>query len=518
MVKKIMYQKIQQMKRQGYNKSEISSALNLDRKTVRKYFKMTEIEYQQYLTDSMFRDKIFDQYKQEILELYSLNNNKKLNMAAVYDYLEEKFGKISGAETTLRYFINYLVKRGDLTVSDKVREYRKVEELPYGKQMQLDFGEYRISKDLTLYIFASILSASRFKYVAFQNTPFTTKDVIKHLLDAFDNFQGRPEQLVIDQDSVLVVSENHGDIIYTKIFQDFINEMGLSMYVCRKADPESKGKIENLVKYVKNNFLSVRSFTALEEAQESLVKWLRRRANGKISQATKRTPADSIEEERKKLRPIKHSIYRKSSMLYHDARLVSDQGFISYQASHYSVPIKYRNKEVSIYAANEKLYIFDGITGTEIADHTLSLIPGKKISLTDHQRLKEKKASELKEEVLGLSGLAQWQTFAEYNFRTFPRYTRDQCILAKTFFKETRINDNILTEALIFCLENKTYSISQLRSTYESFLEAKKLEKNAAPVMTLLANGIRHEGIHVKTRAISEYETIKDQTVEREIL
>jgi len=48
----------------------------------------------------------------------------------------------------------------------------------------------------------------------------------------------------------MVVSENRGDIIYTRDFKQFTEEMDLKMYVCRKSDPESKGKIENLIKFI----------------------------------------------------------------------------------------------------------------------------------------------------------------------------------------------------------------------------------------------------------------------------
>jgi transposase len=99
------------------------------------------------------------------------------------------------------------------------RLYAKVPELPFGKQMQLDFGQYRCRSGLRLYIFAALLSASRYKYVIFQGRPFRTLDVIQHLLDALDYFGSRPEELVIDQDRLMVVSENAGDIVCTKEFQ-----------------------------------------------------------------------------------------------------------------------------------------------------------------------------------------------------------------------------------------------------------------------------------------------------------
>jgi len=51
--------------------------------------------------------------------------------------------------------------------------------------------------------------------------------------------------MVFDQDSIVCVSENLGDIIYTYEFEKFRQECSMNIYMCRGADPESKGKIEN---------------------------------------------------------------------------------------------------------------------------------------------------------------------------------------------------------------------------------------------------------------------------------
>jgi hypothetical protein len=45
MVSKVMYAKIQSLKRQGLNRSDIADKLKLTRKTVGKYFKMNEAEF-----------------------------------------------------------------------------------------------------------------------------------------------------------------------------------------------------------------------------------------------------------------------------------------------------------------------------------------------------------------------------------------------------------------------------------------------------------------------------------------
>ena len=75
----------------------------------------------------------------------------------------------------------------------------------------------------------------------------------------FSNFVWR-DSASGNQASIVCVSENAGDIIYTYEFEKFRQECGLSIRMCRGADPESKGKIENVVKYIKGNFLSHRLY------------------------------------------------------------------------------------------------------------------------------------------------------------------------------------------------------------------------------------------------------------------
>ena len=217
-----MYKQIQTLKRQGYSRNKIAIELEINPRTATKYYKMDEDDFRVYRADHLFRDRSFTEFEREILEVYAKNNFRKLNMSSVYDYLEERYGELPGNEKTLRNFISYLIETDKLTLNQNKRIYTKVPELPFGRQMQLDFGQYTCRSGLKLFIFAAVLSASRYKYVVFQDHPFKTKEVINHLLNCFDYYGGVPEELVIDQDSLMVVSENAGDIIYTNDFRYFI--------------------------------------------------------------------------------------------------------------------------------------------------------------------------------------------------------------------------------------------------------------------------------------------------------
>jgi hypothetical protein len=504
MINKTMFKEVQACRRQGYSQGSIVKALELDPRTVAKYFAMEEGDYRAYRQDHLFRDKAFDDLRREILEVYEANGFRALQVSSVYDYLEERYGVLPGKEQTLRNYIGYLIQTDTLRLDENVRIYTKVPELPFGQQMQLDFGRYRCRSGLVLYIFTALLSASRYKYVIFQGQPFRTLEVIRLLLDCFDYFGGRPTELVIDQDRLMVVSENAGDIIYTKDFKHFIEEQELSLYVCRRADPETKGKVENLVKFVKGNFLSARDFEVVEEANAGVLKWLPRRANGKISQATKQIPAVLIDKERAHLRPLRNSIFRKDSLVGREERTANEKALISVKACNYQLPSKYRNKTVEIYTTEEELFVFDIFTGKEIVAYGLSLIPGQLISRRSCRRESEKTVEELKAAVSGLFELEPWKRFAERNFKTFPRYARDQCLEAKRFFAEKEVDPGILERALSYCLENDTPSFTNLKDTYVHF---ERESRRPEPVSRVEVESLSHyQPLKVSQRQVSDYE------------
>ncbi len=507
MIREKMYKQIQAFRRQGYSKKEIAAVLGIDSKTAARYYRMDEREFRSYRQEHMFRDKVLEEYEKDILEVYEKNEFAKLNMSSVYDYLEERYGELPVNEQTLRNYISYLIQTDKLRLDERLRTYRKVQELPFGKQMQLDFGQHRCPGGLKLFIFAAVLSCSRYKYVLFQDHPFRTTEVIEHLLSCFSYFGGVPEELVIDQDKLMVVSENAGDIIYTDDFKYFAEEQEIRMYVCRKEDPETKGKIENLIKYVKRNFLSIRDFKSIDEANEGVLKWLKRRANGKISQATKQIPAILIEHERESLRPVGNSIFRKEKLIGREERAVNEKDCISVNACGYQLPSKYRNKTVEVYVTRYKVFVFDIYTGEEIVAYDLSLIPGKIISKREYRRENEKTLQELKVHVIHMFVSENWKRFTIRNFKAFPRYVRDQCVEAKRYFEVKEIDIFILDRALEYCLENNTLSFANLNDTYIHFKREDEREDLEIRTLSLDYQG-GHKPLRVTARDLSVYKEI----------
>src|SRR5699024_3861118 len=152
------------------------------------------------------------------------------------------------------------------------RVYGTGEELPMGKQMQVDFGEMFVHTESPsgnkLYAAVFVLSHSCFKYVMWVDRPLHTSDLISMLDNAFHYFVGMTEEIVYDQDRLLAVRENAVDLILTESYTKYHKTRGFKIYLCRKNDPESKGKVEQLIKFVKNNFANHRVFKDLESWQD----------------------------------------------------------------------------------------------------------------------------------------------------------------------------------------------------------------------------------------------------------
>jgi len=110
-----------------------------------------------------------------------------------------------------------------------------------------------------------------------------------------------PKKIIYDNDKVFIKDSYLGDILLTNGFRTFVSENHFECIFCRKSDPESKGKVENVVKYVKYNFLSGRYFSDIDRLNQDGLSWLERTGNSTIHGTTRLIPAEVFIEEQKHL-------------------------------------------------------------------------------------------------------------------------------------------------------------------------------------------------------------------------
>ncbi|MCO7177213.1 DDE-type integrase/transposase/recombinase, partial [Sporolactobacillus kofuensis] len=239
MEKLLLYVQVHQLSEQGFKVAKIAKKLGISRNTVYKFLKMSFEEASDWANSLNQRRKKLDPYRDQMISW--LKEHPDLSSAQIEDWLKEKHPGLTIGGSTIRLFVKDLREIYHISKEIHARSHEAVDELPMGYQVQVDWGEITLknvlNKEVKLYFITFVLSHSRYKYVEWLGRPFTTKDTIRCHENAFAYFGGMPEELVYDQDHLITVSENAGDVILTGEFQAYKEQRKFRLHLCRKADP-----------------------------------------------------------------------------------------------------------------------------------------------------------------------------------------------------------------------------------------------------------------------------------------
>ena len=119
-----------------------------------------------------------------------------------------------------------------------------------------------------------VLSYSRLMYVGLSPRPIDTATFIRLHDAAFRYFGGRPEECVYDQTRLVVLHEQYRELDLNPAFAAYATAAGFRIYACEGYDPESKGKVEAGVKYVKGNALAGEVFDDRDHLEAHVRQWL----------------------------------------------------------------------------------------------------------------------------------------------------------------------------------------------------------------------------------------------------
>jgi transposase len=214
--------------------------LGVNRRTVTRYWDMLADEYE-LNASNICREKALGEY--EVIVLKWLHSYPSMSSSQVCDWLKEHYSAEFSERTVSRFVKGLRVEYGIKKVADP-REYEAVAELPMGQQLQADFGE-KWMRDIRRQPLegvrrAFVLSHSRYKYAEAQSRPFRAADLVGACHRCFRYMGGMPHEMVFDQDSIVCVAENSGDIIHTYEFEKLRQECKFSVYMCRGGGPRKQ--------------------------------------------------------------------------------------------------------------------------------------------------------------------------------------------------------------------------------------------------------------------------------------
>jgi transposase len=339
-----------ELKRQGLSISRISEITGFDRKTIRKYLRETGTPV---YGPRAPRRSILDPFQSFIEGKLKAG---VWNGVVLHGLLREQGYK--GGYTAVKRYLRPLRQEANRVA---VRRF----ETPPGHQGQVDWGHLgdttaRDGARKSISTFVLTLGNSRAMFA-----DLTTDQKLPTLLAmherAFHELGGVPQEILYDNMKTVVVrtltlgTDDRGEIRWNPGFLDFARYWGFTPRLCRPYRPQTKGKVEAGVKYVRRNFLCGREADSLEGLSGQLRVWLAEVANARTHGTTHRIVSEAWAQEKAHLQPI--GARPPYPFLQEETRRVSEDAFVAFRTNLYAAPWQAAGKEVCVRLVGEQVHL-----------------------------------------------------------------------------------------------------------------------------------------------------------------
>lgn len=352
--------------RQGHSVREIARLTGHSRNTVRKMLRAVSSPRPTPRARSSSLDPFKDYLRQRWQEH---------GLSAVRLHAEVAAQGYAGAARTVRQFVQSLKRDQKVDRRLTVRF-----ETPPGEQAQADWAEIgRFAlpdgSAVRVYAFVMVLSFSRCLFVEFTRS-MRLETLIRCHQGAFAFFGGWPKRILYDNMRQVVVRPD----LVNQRFADFARYHGFEVKRHRPYRPRTKGKVERMVHYVRDNFLAGRSFDGLAELNAQARHWLGTVANVRVHATTRERPCDLLLQET--LTPIAGSV--PYQLVTSTERTVSAEALVRFEQSDYSVPAGLVGSRVYVEASATKILI--RTKDLIVAEHERARALGSRVEAPVHVR------------------------------------------------------------------------------------------------------------------------------------
>jgi transposase len=243
-------------------------------------------------------------------------------------------------------------------------------ETPPGKQLQIDFGERRVTiggENVRVYLFVATLGYSRRLYVrAFRNE--RQESWFAGVEGAFGHFGGITEEVLLDNDRGLVARHDRvtREVEFNARLRAFAKHWDFRPRACAPYRARTKGKDERGVGYVKKNAIAGRTFESWSALEAHLEGWVRDVADQRVHGTTGEVPIERFRRaEADALRSVDG--IRPFEMARELVRKVQADCVVGVDGNAYSVPWRLIGESVRVVITGDQIRISHG--GREVAVH-----------------------------------------------------------------------------------------------------------------------------------------------------
>jgi transposase len=320
------WMEIRELYQRGLSQSQIARQLGLDRKTVRKYLHQPPQGYplrpRRVAKVDPYRSYLRERWEQGV------HNARKL-----WGEIQQR--GYPGGYTQVRRLLS------SWREEEQERAFVRFETHP-GEQSQLDWAHFGNWGGHRLYAFALTLGYSRMRYVEFTHRQ-DLETLLTCLVHAFHYLGGVTEVILTDNLKTVVLDRAGEQVRWHPKFLDFASYYGFLPRVCHPYRPETKGKVERTIGFVRGNFWPGLTFSSLADLNRQGWAWMEV-VNHQPHSTTREVPYERLK--RENLRSIAaQPDYDTSYVSY---RQVQKDCLFSYRGNRYSVPHRYAGKTVVV--------------------------------------------------------------------------------------------------------------------------------------------------------------------------
>lgn len=338
---------------QGQSISEVSRDTGMSRNTIKKYLKEGE---QPHKSKGRRVGSKLDSFKNLIDQWLKQG---VYNCQVIFERLQD-----NGYQGGISIVKDYV--KGKRPPAIRLAPAIKRYETKAGQQAQMDWGIMKYTDAASeihkVAVFVIVLSFSRTCYIEFCRR-CDIWSLLRCLVHAFEYFNGIPQTILTDRMKTVLAATDHGKPVWQEKFQQFAMEMGFIPKVCRARRPQTKGKVERLVHYVRNNFMAGRQFTDFGDLQGQALAWCDK-VNRRKHATTGEQPVILLKKEHLQPLPVSDLFER----YRWESRRVDRECFVSYNGAKYGVSWRYCGHELKVAQLGDDLFIIDD-EGSLIQQH-----------------------------------------------------------------------------------------------------------------------------------------------------
>jgi hypothetical protein len=225
----------------------------------------------------------------------------------------------------------------------------------------IDWGEIG-----PLYVFCAVLAWSRWRFVRFADN-LRAETTFAALAACFEALGGVPATVLSDRMGCIKGATVAGVVVPTADYVRFANHYSFRPDFCHGQDPESKGRVENLVGYVKSDLMIPAELTVgdLAGANAAGVGWCVE-VNAAWHSEICAVPAVRLAKEVELLRPLPSLRATIGKVVI---RKVDRLCCVRFGSARYSVPLAHIGSQVEVRVADGRVQVIS--LGQIVADHAV---------------------------------------------------------------------------------------------------------------------------------------------------